>query len=136
MGFVDAVRTCLSKYASFAGRGRRAEYWWFVLFFYLALCAGGVIDGAIGTDPLVVFAVYLGLMLPAVAALVRRLHDTGRSGWWWLVTFVPVIGGFVLLILLCLRSQPGWNRWGPPTVAPWERRSTGQPEPVSKLRSA
>ena len=135
MAFVDAVRACLSKYASFSGRARRAEYRWFVLIVYVALTAAAS-DELPGTDPLLVIAVYLGLMLPSIAAGVRRLHDTGRSGWWLLSRPIPVVGPFVVLVLLVLDSESGWNRWGAPTRPPWERCGTGQPKPARTVRSA
>ena len=55
----------------------------------------------------------LAVLIPGFAVLFRRLHDTGRSGWWWLIAFIPLIGIIVLLVFCCLDSQPGENQYGP-----------------------
>jgi uncharacterized membrane protein YhaH (DUF805 family) len=105
MGFGEAISTCLGKYAQFDGRAVRSEYWWFYLFTFLANWAASIIGhfahGAGGSILSVV--VSLALLLPSLAAGVRRLHDTGRSGWWLLVG-VTVIGLIPLVIWL---AQPG-----------------------------
>jgi len=111
MGFGDAVRSVLTQYATFSGRARRAEYWWFVLASFFAALAARLIDVAIGVS-LLQWVVTLGLLLPTLAVGVRRLHDTGRSGWWMLLALVP-FGGIVVLVFACLDSQPGTNRFGP-----------------------
>ena len=92
MSFVDAIRACLVTYATFDGRAGRAEYWWFVLFVTLATAVGTVISEALGT------VVFLVLLIPLLAAGARRLHDTGRSGWWQLFCLAPV--GFVVPLFL------------------------------------
>ena len=102
----------LKKYAEFDGRARRTEYWMFaliniivslVLTFLLGRVLGGVIP-----------ALYsLAVLLPAIGVSIRRLHDTGRTGWWLLIGLVPVIGGLVLLVFMVLDSDPGENQYGP-----------------------
>jgi uncharacterized membrane protein YhaH (DUF805 family) len=116
MSFTDAVKTCFSKYVDFKGRASRAEYWWFALFVGLVYIAGVVlasIDETVGGLVLVVGI--LGVILPQIAAAVRRLHDTGKSGAWYLIAFVPYVGGIVLIVLLAQKSQAGANIYGPPT---------------------
>ncbi|MDP9110496.1 MAG: DUF805 domain-containing protein [Candidatus Eremiobacteraeota bacterium] len=114
----------LKKYAIFSGRARRAEYWYFTLFNALlswilygvslaVLRARGVdevsvVENAYGITVLLC----LPLVLPSIAVSVRRLHDTGKSGWWLLLTFVPFIS-LTLLIFYCLNSEPGENIYGP-----------------------
>ncbi|HEX8973658.1 DUF805 domain-containing protein [Oryzihumus sp.] len=115
MSFADAFRTCMSKYATFSGRARRSEYWFFYLAFILVY---GILFGlasATGKPVLSVIAglVVLAFVLPMIAATVRRLHDTGRSGWWYLIGLVPFVGGIVLLVFTCQDSVPGDNAWGP-----------------------
>lgn len=94
MTFQESVQTCFSKYVDFSGRAGRSEYWWFVLFV------------VVGSSVLSLFSFWLnllfvlGTLLPSVAAASRRLHDTGRSGWWQLVGLIPVIGFVVLIVLL------------------------------------
>ena len=112
MGMPDAVRSVLNKYADFSGRARRSEYWWFALFNVVLSLVGAIIDLAIGL-PLVQLVIGLGLLIPSLAVGVRRLHDTGRSGWWLLIGLVPLVGFIVLIVFLCTDSERGPNRWGP-----------------------
>jgi uncharacterized membrane protein YhaH (DUF805 family) len=123
----------LKKYAQFDGRARRKEYWFFALFncligFVIMLIASLVI-GATGVradDPAaagflasyfagmgIVGLYSLAVLIPGLAVTVRRLHDTNRSGWWILISFVPVVGGIILLIFMLTDSQPGPNQYGP-----------------------
>lgn len=111
MSFIDAVRAALSKYATFSGRSRRSEYWWFALFNLLVSLVGAGVDAALGR-PLIQFVVALALLLPNLAVLVRRLHDTNRSGWWVLIGLVPLVGSIVLIVFAAQDSQPGTNRFG------------------------
>jgi uncharacterized membrane protein YhaH (DUF805 family) len=94
MTFQDSVKTCLTKYADFSGRAGRSEYWWFFLFVILVGAAASVVSDTLS----VLF--YLGVLLPSIAAATRRLHDTNRSGWWQLISLVPVIGTIVLIVFL------------------------------------
>ena len=106
------------KYAVFGGRARRKEYWFFSLFFMIAYVLLAIVDGISGTlDPMTGFGLFsgiyiLGSLLPSLAVSVRRLHDTDRSGWWILISLIPLIGGIVLLVFCCLDSSPGQNRFG------------------------
>lgn len=111
MSFIDAVRAALSKYATFSGRSRRSEYWWFALFNLLVSLVGAGVDAALGR-PLIQFVVALALLLPNLAVLVRRLHDTNRSGWWVLIGLIPLVGSIVLIVFAAQDSQPGTNRFG------------------------
>ena len=111
---------CLTKkYACFSGRARRQEYWLFVLFnFIVALVAGfigGFLAGATGVAAFSFLGtVYnLAVLIPGFAVLFRRLHDIGKSGWWWLIGLVPFVGWIVLLVFCCLDGQPGENQYGP-----------------------
>ena len=102
----------LRKYAEFNGRARRSEYWWFVLINVLVSMAIMLLDMFMGLGFLS-FVYALAVLLPSLAVAVRRLHDTGRSGWWILVGFVPLIGAIVLLVFLFQDSEPGTNQYGP-----------------------
>jgi len=121
MGFVDAVRTCFEKYATFAGRASRPVYWYFVLFNLLVSVIGSIVEevsGGLGAILTFVYAlVALILILPTLAVGARRLHDIGRSGWWLLLSFVPVIGTLVLLFWAIQRGDEGPNAYGPPPAA-------------------
>lgn len=96
MTFSESVRAVLSRYATFTGRARRAEYWWFYLFTILVGIAASVVDAlldaAVGNQPGVVgLLAALALLLPTIAVTARRLHDTGRSAWWMLLPVVPAL---------------------------------------------
>jgi uncharacterized membrane protein YhaH (DUF805 family) len=108
----------LRRYAQFSGRSRRKEYWFFTLFFVLASIVALGLDMALGTMDEETGAGLLGglltlaLLLPSIAVTIRRLHDTGRSGWWILIFLIPVIGlvGFYFMVK---DGDPGDNRFGP-----------------------
>ncbi|MBL8469782.1 zinc-ribbon domain-containing protein [Methyloversatilis discipulorum] len=109
MSFGTAISTCLRKYADFDGRATRAEYWWFYLFFLLVAWGAAIIDGSGTLSGLL----NLLLLLPSLAAAARRLHDTGRSGWWQLIGFT-IIGLIPLIYWLASRGSDGENEYGPP----------------------
>jgi len=110
----------LKNYAVFSGRARRKEYWMFILFNFIFGLVASFIDLGIG---LLTFAVFgLGLLyilytlavfVPGLAVSVRRLHDVGKSGWYYLIILIPIAGPIWLLVLLCTDSQPGDNKYGP-----------------------
>jgi len=143
MSFGQAIKSVFSQYATFTGRARRSEYWWFYLFsllvslpvqiffFVMFLAAfAPVLESAdsngqysevaledidwglfaVGIVPMII--VGLVFFLPSLAVMVRRLHDTGRSGWWWLIGFVPG-GSVVILVFAVLDGQPYDNVYGP-----------------------
>ena len=108
----------LKKYAVFSGRARRREYWMFFLVNMIIAIILGIIEGVIDSSPesnrSVLSTLYgLGIFLPSLAVGVRRLHDTGRSGWWTLVGVIPIIGAIVLLIFMAQDSQSADNEYGP-----------------------
>jgi uncharacterized membrane protein YhaH (DUF805 family) len=111
--------TVLKRYAQFEGRAQRAEYWYFVLFNLIISFVIGFVDGLTGTfDPETGFGllgvVYaLAVLIPSITVGVRRLHDTGRSGWWLLIGLIPIIGAIVLIIFFVQDSQPDENTYGP-----------------------
>ena len=107
---------CWKKYAVFSGRARRKEYWMFVLINALISCAIVLVLGIVGAAQAAdgLSALYsLAAFLPGLAVTCRRLHDTGRSGWWFLLVFLPIVGYIVLIVFLCLDGQPGENAYGP-----------------------
>ena len=103
MGFMEATKVFFKKYVDFNGRASRAEYWWS----YLACAIIGFVAGF--TLILAPIAV-LGLFIPSYAAMVRRLHDTGKSGWWAALGFIGL--GIVPLIMCILEGEPGANKYG------------------------
>jgi uncharacterized membrane protein YhaH (DUF805 family) len=100
----------LKKYAVFTGRARRSEYWYFTLFNIIISFVVGAIAGATNT-PLLGTAYTLALLLPGIAVGVRRMHDTGKSGWYVLI---PIYN----LILACTEGTPGRNEYGPDPKRP------------------
>jgi uncharacterized membrane protein YhaH (DUF805 family) len=145
MSFGQAVSSVLRQYVGFTGRARRSEFWWAYLFYLLAYAIPYGIgfglfiastDPATGepSGPLAVVGglilglsilVGLGLILPLLAVSVRRLHDTGRSGFWYFISFVPLVGGIILLVFLAQDTQRGPNAYGPDPKAPAEPAHQG-----------
>jgi len=113
----------LKHYADFSGRARRKEYWYFILINFLInmgiAFASGLIGG-VSQDPsmasgmIILPLLYnLAVFIPSMAVGVRRLHDTNRSGWWLLISMIPLVGAIVLIIFFVEDSQPGSNEYGP-----------------------
>lgn len=123
MTLKEAVKICVGKkYADFSTRASRKEFWYFALFYWILCLALLMISIWVDAifDSFQMFMLMVGvsviisllLMLPAYAVCVRRLHDTGRSGWWILLYFIPYIGAIALLIMLCQKSDED-NQYGP-----------------------
>jgi len=128
MSFADAIKSGFSNYANFHGRARRSEYWFFTLFAVLVmLVAEAVLSIVKATEVgqqslatalislvilLVILVVELGIILPLVAVAVRRLHDIDRSGWWYFLLLVPIVGTIVWLVWFCKPGTIGRNRFG------------------------
>ncbi len=96
--FGEAVKRALTvNYCNFKGRASRSEYWWFMLFIFIAMIAVSVIFCWSETlSSIALGIVYLGILLPALGLSVRRMHDIGRSGWWLLINFIPLGGRYHL----------------------------------------
>ena len=128
MSFADAIKSGFSNYANFHGRARRSEYWFFTLFVVvlmivfeallsIAKASGSPALMLIVSLPALIFD--LGILLPILAINVRRLHDIDRSGWWYFLLLVPIVGYIVWLIWFCTPGTIGPNRFGedPKSVA-------------------
>ncbi|WP_300526801.1 DUF805 domain-containing protein [Maricaulis sp.] len=116
MGFFDAIKSGFSNYVNFQGRARRSEYWFWVLFTFIASVALTFLDMAMmGVESFGVFSPLfsLAVILPSIAVAVRRLHDSGKSGWWILIGLIPLVGFIVLIIFYVSDSAPGSNQYGP-----------------------
>ena len=103
---------CWKKYATFAGRARRKEYWLFVLWNAVFGIGVGFLDAIVGGGGILLNLFLLASLLPWWAVNVRRLHDTNRCGWWILISFVPFVGGIWFLVLMVLEGTNGANRYG------------------------
>lgn len=117
MSFKQAVSSVFRNYANFSGRARRSEYWYFVLFNLIVGVVLGIIDAILGENSLLATAISglysLEVLLPGLAVCWRRLHDIGKSGAWWLLVFVPLVGALILVIWFAKDTQPGENQYGP-----------------------
>ncbi len=123
VGFGEAIQRCLKeKYACFEGRASRSEYWYFYLFQFLValglltvmgICYGLLGDAGMILGVIVLLVGGLALFVPSLAASVRRLHDSGKSGWWYLITLIPYLGGLIFFVLMLLPSDPQPNQYGP-----------------------
>ncbi len=112
----------LRQYADFSGRARRKEFWMFYLLNMLIIIAlmtlGIFVSSLIGSETMhyVIIGLfvlyYLAMLIPTLAVLVRRLHDTNNSGWMYFVSLIPLVGGIWLLILLCREGTLGANEYG------------------------
>lgn len=119
----------LNQYADFSGRARRKEYWMFVLFNMIFAFSAVILDNIlgiampeIGYGP--IYGLYaLAMLIPGIAVTVRRLHDTGRSGWWILISIIPVIGAIWLFVLLVSEGDRGSNEYGPDPVEDSSRQA-------------
>lgn len=118
MDFTEAVKACFQKYATFSGRSGRPEFWWFFLFQVLVYLVTA------GISEVLYYVAALALLLPSLAVGARRLHDTGKSGWFLLLLFIPILG-FLLLLYWFAQPTAGPNEYGPapdsseaPTVMP------------------
>jgi uncharacterized membrane protein YhaH (DUF805 family) len=97
MRFCDAVNACLTKYATFSGRACRSEFWYFYLFCLLVSWSATLVDLMLNMGETISMVVNSAILIPSLAASSRRLHDTGRSGWWVLLIFT-MVGGIPLIV--------------------------------------
>jgi uncharacterized membrane protein YhaH (DUF805 family) len=122
MNPITAIGSAFSQYANFNGRARRSEYWWFAAFVFICeLCLTFV--------PILFFIFVLAILFPYLAVSVRRLHDINRSGWWLLISFIPLVG-LVLFVFMLLPSEKMANEYGPNPDTNFR-----QPEPASGIKA-
>lgn len=140
MGFTEAISMCYSKYATFNGRASRSEYWYFALYNFLLAIPVLVIFVALvrsyGPGAFVIVGVLIAViglinLLPGISVCVRRLHDTGRSGWWYWIGLIPYIGVLVLFIFMLLSGDKGDNEYGPDPLLTSGRQSPRNPQQSS-----
>jgi uncharacterized membrane protein YhaH (DUF805 family) len=118
MDFGQAISAGFSKYMNFRDRAGRSEFWYWALFINILSIVGLVIDSILKTEmPIAVWLVSLPTYIPTLAIGVRRLHDVDRTGWWILISFIPLIGAIVLLIWWATKGTDGPNQFGPDPLA-------------------
>lgn len=119
---MEWYRLVLQRYAEFSGRSRRREYWMYLvinLAIYFVLYVAGLVmffsgQRIMGVALFAIYGLYaLATLIPSLAVAVRRLHDIGKSGWWILISLVPLVGGIILIVLLAMDGTPGPNQYGP-----------------------
>ena len=120
--FIDTVK---NRYADFKGRATRSEYWYFVLYYVIIAIILLIIDiafinpmigltgEAASQGSVLTFIFAFAMLPPQIGLVVRRLHDIGKTGWWYFLLFIPIIGALVLLYFFVQDSQPGTNMYGP-----------------------
>lgn len=131
---MDQYFDVLKKYAVFEGRAGRREYWMFVLFSFIVSIVVAIIGSVLGAivhlsifGTIISWAYSLAVLLPSLAVGVRRLHDTGREGWWMLICLIPFIGAIIFIVFMVLESQPVSNKYGPnPNWVPIEKEQSPQ----------
>ena len=116
MGFGQAISTGFAKYFNFSDRARRSEFWYWTLFTVILGLLSLVIDAQLETQ-FVNLLVQLVTFIPSLAVTVRRLHDIDNSGWWVLISFVPLVGFVILVIWGATKGTDGPNRFGPDPLA-------------------
>ena len=128
VGFIDAIKLMYKNYFQFYGRSSRSEFWWAYLGYFIAVFVpyllGAIFMGASGGEGIgaaigvlffiITFIIGIGSILPLLGNTVRRLHDTGKSGWFYFVTLIPFVGGIVLLVLLAGESNPAGVQYDNP----------------------
>lgn len=119
MTFTQAIQSVFSQYATFSGRARRSEYWFFVLFNYVISAALGFLGRYMFLFSILSGLYSLAVLIPSLAVTWRRLHDIGKGGGWYFMVLVPLVGWILLIIWLCRDSQPGENAYGPNPKEPF-----------------
>lgn len=129
MSFPDAIKSVFSQYATFTGRARRSEFWFWYLFLVIVAAVAGILLGIVGAASLdtttgtfgagyfvvtaLVGLISLALLVPTIAVMVRRLHDQDKSGFYWFMSFIPLAGPIIMLVFYATDGTHGPNRFGP-----------------------
>jgi uncharacterized membrane protein YhaH (DUF805 family) len=115
---MDYFISAMKNYATFTGRARRSEYWFFYLFYFIFLVMAVILDNLLGITiedtgigPLYFISI-LAMIIPGLAVTVRRLHDVGKSGWFYFIVLIPIVGSIWILVLMVTDGQPGRNKYG------------------------
>jgi len=117
MDFVPAIKSGFQNYVNFSGRSCRSAFWFWVLFTFIVSIVANIVDGALIGMPILGLIWSLAIILPSIAVGVRRLHDIDKSGWWYLINLVPLIGWIVFIVWACTKGTDGANRFGSDPLA-------------------
>jgi uncharacterized membrane protein YhaH (DUF805 family) len=116
MSYQEAYLKMLNKYFGFEGRANLGEFWKPFLINLIIAVVFGVLELAVHPFVYLADIFSLAILFPGLALLFRRLHDTGRSGWWWLIGIIPVLGWVALIYLVAQPGDPAGNSYGTPSV--------------------
>ena len=109
MNFIESIQTCYKRFFDFSGRASKSEYWWFQLYNTILY----ILTFVFQNDLALLFSILvIANLIPVFAAGVRRVHDSNKSGWWILISFVPIIGLYIIVLLITDGSK-GKNQFGP-----------------------
>ena len=111
VGFGEAISQAFKNIFTFNGRASRSAYWWFALFLFIIGVVAAII-GAVSGSKAIQYVIDVVVFVLTLALQVRRLHDTNRSGFWWFIAIIPLVGSIVLLVFDCLPGTPGPNKFG------------------------
>ena len=114
VGMVDAVKLFIQNYTNFNGRSTRSEYWFTYLAFLIVGSVLGLLSSFLSIFKILTGLLSLAILIPSLALSIRRLHDIGKSGWYLLMSLIPLVGAIIVLVFLCTPSQPQGNQWGEP----------------------
>ncbi len=123
MSFGQAISSAFKNYAVFSGRASRSAFWYFYVFRAIGAGLIAALESSIGSSGVIGGLGFISLiwgviiLLPTLGLMVRRLHDSGRSGWWWFIGFIPLIGFIILIVFWATASTSGDNKYGPQPVA-------------------
>lgn len=113
VSFTDSVKLGFKGYFQFGGRATRAEYWWWCLFWVIVIFIATLIAGVFSGFGIFIPLFFIGTVIPYWALLIRRLHDTNKTGWWVLTMFIPFVGSLIHLFICSQPSHKGPNKYGP-----------------------
>lgn len=114
--FSEAVsRALVQKYCCFTGRASRSEYWWYALFMLILNFIINIVTLSMSQDGKLIVSciLFLVFLLPGLGLCVRRLHDIGKSGWYYLIGLIPIVGWILLIVWFCKDSEMADNQYGP-----------------------
>ncbi|MDA8385146.1 MAG: DUF805 domain-containing protein [Actinomycetota bacterium] len=114
MIFLGGVKLALQNYANFKGRASRSEYWTFAAVLWVTLAVLYLLGSAVHLFLILMYLLWLAVLVPGLSLSIRRLHDTGKSGWLVLLGLIPFVGGIILLVFVLLPGDPVANEYGPP----------------------
>lgn len=110
--FLDPIQ---NHYADFEGRATRQQFWMYVLWYFIGAVVLDAVTRVLHLEA-ISFLYFVGLLVPSIAIGARRLHDTGKSGWWMLLALIPLIGNIILIVLYTIKSDVGANKYGAPVT--------------------